>query len=159
MLPTPSLHNGVASDSKIDKIISLFCKRALRQRLYSAKETYNFIDPTNRRHPVHDLGEAPSSVWCVYLFHELCGVYMCVTNSIFALHDLGEAPSSVWCVFLCHELCGVYMCVTNSIFALHDLGEAPSSVWCVFLCHELCGVYMCVTNSIFAIHDFFSSCS
>jgi len=126
MLPTPSLHNGVASDSKIDKIISLFCKRALRQRLYSAKETYNFIDPTNRRHPVHDLGEAPSSVWCVYLFHELCGVYMCVTNSIFALHDLGEAPSSVWCVFLCHELCGVYMCVTNSIFAIHDFFSSCS---------------------------------
>jgi len=34
----------------IDKIIGLFCKRALLKRQYSAKETYNFIDPTDRQH-------------------------------------------------------------------------------------------------------------
>ena len=28
------------------KIIGLFCKRDLQKRLYSAKETYNFFDPT-----------------------------------------------------------------------------------------------------------------
>jgi len=33
------------------KIISLFCKRALQKRLYSAKETLNFKEPTNRSHP------------------------------------------------------------------------------------------------------------
>jgi hypothetical protein len=32
---------GVASVSRIDKIIGLFCKRALSKRRYSAKETYN----------------------------------------------------------------------------------------------------------------------
>jgi len=32
-------------------IIGLFCKRALQKRLYSAKETYNFEEPTNRSHP------------------------------------------------------------------------------------------------------------
>jgi len=50
---------GVASISRIDKIIGLFWKRALEKRLYSAKETYNFIDPTNRSHPIayrrHDI--------------------------------------------------------------------------------------------------------
>ena len=38
--------------SRIDKIIGLCCKRTLWKRLYSAKETCNFIDPTNRSHPI-----------------------------------------------------------------------------------------------------------
>jgi len=48
-----SLHSyGVASVSRIDKIIRLFCKRALLKRRYSAKETCNLIDPANRSHPI-----------------------------------------------------------------------------------------------------------
>jgi len=43
---------GVALVSRIDKIIDLFCKRALQKRRYSAKETYNLIDPTERSHPI-----------------------------------------------------------------------------------------------------------
>ena len=41
---------GVALVSRIDKIIGLFCKRALQKRRYSAKQTYNFINPTDRSH-------------------------------------------------------------------------------------------------------------
>ena len=40
--------------SRIDKIIGLFCKRALEKRHYSTKETYTFIDPTDRSHPIGD---------------------------------------------------------------------------------------------------------
>jgi len=43
---------GVALASRIDKMIVLFCKRALSKRQHSAKETYDFIDPTNRSHPI-----------------------------------------------------------------------------------------------------------
>jgi len=43
----------VALVSRIDKIIGLFCKRALQKRRYSAKEAYNFIDPTYHSHPIH----------------------------------------------------------------------------------------------------------
>jgi len=43
---------GVASLSRIDEIICLFCQRALLKRPYSAKETYNLIDPTNRSRPM-----------------------------------------------------------------------------------------------------------
>ena len=43
---------GVVSASRIDKIIGLFCKRALKKRQNSAKETYNSIDPTDRSHPI-----------------------------------------------------------------------------------------------------------
>jgi len=47
-------HNryGVATTSRLLKIIGLFCKRALWKRRYSAKETYNFKEPTNRSHPI-----------------------------------------------------------------------------------------------------------
>jgi len=43
---------GVATVSRIDQIIGLFCKRDLSKRRYSAKETYNFIDPTDCSHPI-----------------------------------------------------------------------------------------------------------
>ena len=43
---------GVAMISRPLKIIGLFCKRALKKRRYSAKETYNFKEPTNRSHPI-----------------------------------------------------------------------------------------------------------
>jgi len=42
----------MASISRIDKIIGLFCKRDFKKRLYSAKLTYNFIDPTDCSHPI-----------------------------------------------------------------------------------------------------------
>jgi len=43
---------GVATVSRIDKIMGLFYKRALYKRRYSAKETYDLIDPTNSSHPI-----------------------------------------------------------------------------------------------------------
>ena len=42
---TRHLAYGVVGDSSIDKIIGLFCKRALQKRRFSAKETYNFKEP------------------------------------------------------------------------------------------------------------------
>ena len=38
----------MASVSRIDQFIGFFCKRALIKRRYSAKDTYNLIDRTNR---------------------------------------------------------------------------------------------------------------
>jgi len=43
---------GVATMSRLLKDIGLFCKRALWKRLYSARETYDFKEPTNRSHPI-----------------------------------------------------------------------------------------------------------
>jgi len=42
----------VAAVGRIDEIIGLFCKRDLYERRYSAKETYDLIDPTDRSHPI-----------------------------------------------------------------------------------------------------------
>ena len=43
---------GVATCSGLLEIIGLLCKRALRKRRYSAKETYNFQEPTSRSHSI-----------------------------------------------------------------------------------------------------------
>jgi len=43
---------GVAMSSRLLKMIGLFCKRAPYNKLYSAKETYNFKEPTNGSHPI-----------------------------------------------------------------------------------------------------------
>jgi len=43
---------GVASISRLLKMTGLFCKRTLYKRLYSAKETYNFMEPTSCSHPI-----------------------------------------------------------------------------------------------------------
>jgi len=49
---SPSSWYGVATISRLLQIICLFCKRALQKRLYSARETYNFKEPTNRSHHI-----------------------------------------------------------------------------------------------------------
>ena len=43
---------GVATVSRIDKIIGFFCRIASLLLVSFAKETYNFIDPTNCSHPI-----------------------------------------------------------------------------------------------------------
>ena len=43
---------GVVSISRLLNIVGLFSKRALWKRRYSAKETYNCREPTNRSHPI-----------------------------------------------------------------------------------------------------------
>jgi len=51
-ISSPLTYYGVATISRLLKIIGLFCKRALQKRLYSAEETYDFKEPTNRSHPI-----------------------------------------------------------------------------------------------------------
>jgi len=45
---------GVATISRLLKMIGLFCQRAQLKRRYSAKETCNFKERTNRSHPMDD---------------------------------------------------------------------------------------------------------
>ena len=60
---------GVASISRLLKMIGLFYKRALQKRLYSAKET-NFKEPTNRSHPV-----APYEVALICRLLKIIGLF------------------------------------------------------------------------------------
>ena len=43
---------GVATMSRLLKIIGVFCKRDLQKRPIFCKETYIFKHPTNRSHPI-----------------------------------------------------------------------------------------------------------
>ena len=54
---------GVATISRLLKMIGLFCKRALQKRLYSARETYDFEEPTDRSHSI--------SIYKQYLIYAL----------------------------------------------------------------------------------------
>jgi len=55
---------GVATISRLLKIIRLFCRRALWKRLYCAKETYHFKEPTNHSHPILSwFPDAYLSIW------------------------------------------------------------------------------------------------
>jgi len=56
-----SLLYAVPTISRLLQIISLFCKRALWKRRYSAEETYVFKEPTNRSHPI--LGDKPAMLF------------------------------------------------------------------------------------------------
>jgi len=53
----------VASSSRLSKIIGLFCKRDLLKRHYSAKETCDFKEPTNRSHPIAPNRSAALKDW------------------------------------------------------------------------------------------------
>ena len=88
----------VASVSRIDKIIGLFCKRALYKNRYSAKETYNLIDPTDRSHPTVEATRCTH----VYLYMCVCVcacVCVCVcTRNADALNDSSMIDMTHQCV-------------------------------------------------------------
>ena len=48
---------GVATVSRIDKIVGIFCRISSHLQGLCAKKTYNFIDPTNCSHPIGYDGE------------------------------------------------------------------------------------------------------
>ena len=59
---------GVATISRLLKIIGVFCKRALQKRLYSTKETYDFKEPTNRSHPIYMYVHQYTYVWYIQVY-------------------------------------------------------------------------------------------
>ena len=68
---------GVATVSRIDKIIGLFCKRALLKRRNSAKETYDFKGPTHRSHPMCVIMHRPFIRARIYYMSAYI-IYLCV---------------------------------------------------------------------------------
>jgi len=83
---------GVATISMLPKNKGLFCKRALQDRLYSAKETYVFKEPTNHSHPIS--WYVTSHI--IYVPHDTTHPY--VTWRI--LQDMTR-PYVTWRVHLC----------------------------------------------------------
>jgi len=74
---------GGASVSRINKMTGLFCKIALSKRRYSAKETYNLIDPNICSHPITQHGgwvECVTRHVCIYIY---VYTYMCIYIHIY----------------------------------------------------------------------------
>jgi len=76
----------VAATSRLPKIIGLFCKRDLSKRRYSAKETYNFKEPTNRSHPIWLIHVTPlvkeSTTYDSFTWHDFWKSLLHMTHSI-----------------------------------------------------------------------------
>ena len=87
-------------------MIGLFCKRAPSKRRYSANETYNFKEPTNRSHPIVSL--------CLYasVSLRLCVSHVTTSTSVTARV----------CVCMC-----AYVCVCVRLFYNWNMSE-----WSVF---------------------------
>jgi len=74
----------VATITRLLKMIGLFCKRALEKRLYSAKETYHFKEPTNRSHPIPH-GESRTDTVRYWFIVCVC-VCVCVCDTDLPFH-------------------------------------------------------------------------
>jgi len=61
------------------KFLILFCKSALQKRRYSAKETYNFMEPTNHSHPICHISSQP-------IVHIYVHFYTCIS----CIHSMRE---------------------------------------------------------------------
>jgi len=99
---------GVALVSGIDRIIGLFCKRALQKRRYSAKETYNFIDPTDHSHPIH-------RGWIALISSTFLTMALCILDN----------GALTWQRRYSCICCGGVTCVPSC----HTYGWVMSSVW------------------------------
>jgi len=151
---------GLATDSRIDKIIGLLCRiMALLQGSFT-KGTYNLIDPTNRSHPVVEViashvavGESRhAATRCIILQHTSthparcgrdfsCSVLQCVAVCCSVLQCAAVCCSALWCVAVC---CSVLQCVAVCCSVLQVLQCA--AVWCsVLQCVAVCrSVLHCV---------------
>jgi len=93
--------NEVASVSRIDSSIGLFCKRALETTLYPAKETCNFLDPADCSHPIADIAVINICIHQVDI-PEICIVYAWETleSNVLCIHVVDIAV-----IFVCtHEV-------------------------------------------------------
>jgi len=96
---------GVATISRLLKIIGLFCKRALQKRLCSAKETWDFKEPTNRSHPILILrhGSTYKFETRIYIWirhtHLSVWVYICTRHA--CMHETWMQHNGFWDMHLC----------------------------------------------------------
>ena len=68
---------------RIDEIIGLFCKRTLQKSQYSARETCNLIDATDRSHLISKYAYWNIAIWmyCTFQISEYAiWQYVCIAN-------------------------------------------------------------------------------
>jgi len=142
---------GVATISRILEIIGLFRKRALQKRLYFAKETYNFKEPTNRSHPM-----------CI----SVCGVaepFNCTTyvsswyigrlHTYVCAHDCllwGVAETYIHTTFACssYVVRTTYICVRRRSCALCGAVQSHHTTNIHMYAHTERTTYICMCAHI-----------
>ena len=103
-----SVESGVATVSRIDKIIGLFC-RVLSLLLGSfAKETYNFIDPTDQSHLI--VGGLHARYLLHVCLYSYVYIYACTERYTCIGHIQLQLQHQrvVMCFAVC---CGALLCV------------------------------------------------
>ena len=85
-----------AATSRLLQSLGLFCKRGLQKRRYSAKDTYDFKEPTNCSHPM----------WTSHLAHmdESCHTYGWVVSQIWMCHVTYMDESCTHTLAFCRRL-------------------------------------------------------
>jgi len=127
---------GVALVSRIDKIIRLFCKRALSKRSCSAKETDHSIDPTDRSHPIYT---------CIHIHSDVC---MHISIYIYAESKnklLGTSPTPHTCIYTWIHIhihvyvhVHIYMYMYTYMYTYAEiktelLGASPAPDTCIYM--------------------------
>jgi len=72
-----------------------FCKRDLWKRRYSAKETYNLIDPTDRSHPICVWYPFYTCLHRLFLYRHVSLTHLSHIQSL-------EVENTKWCVYDTH---------------------------------------------------------
>jgi len=105
-------------------------------RLYSAKETYNLIDPTNRSHPI----------WWIHTWN-MTHSCVCYITDVRVRHDSscsdltpGRGCDGTWHIWMSH--------VTHTNESCQTYESVTSHVWMSYVTHmnESCGTYECVLH-------------
>ena len=116
---------GVTTISRLLKIIGLLCKRALSKRLYSAKETYDCKEPTNRSHPIPlrtnsyaqirardfvraNSGSQKSAFWCIYMEYLLAARTHTHTHTHMHMHMHNENMYGVATICRLLQITGLF---------------------------------------------------
>jgi len=127
--------------SRLLKIIGLFSTRALEKRRYSAKETYNFKEPTTCSHPIHATvakTRRHGTPWVVtrrvlQCVAERCSVLQCVAVRCIALQ---QSPARRHDTSTCRDrqcvaVCSVLQCVAVWCSVVQWLAAWCSVLQCV----------------------------
>jgi len=119
-LPLIHMCYGVATISRLHKIIGLICKRALQKRRHSAKETCNLKGPTNRSHPIVPMCQSQCRCSVLQYVAVCCSVLQCVAVCCSVLQCVAACCSVLQCDAVKETVCSEYTphtftCVSSSV--------------------------------------------
>ena len=137
-----------AAISRLLQITGLFCKRALKKRLYSAKEVCKSLDPVMQSVPIvhRNRVEPPTSSGCLFRDENSAAMASYTMKNALALISWPVCCSVLQCVAVC---CSVLQCVAVCCSALQRVAACCSVLQCVAAC---CSVLQCVAVCAWCSH-------